>query len=195
VPSRSPGRPDPLFSNSCAAHGRRHRQRHCSARQPSPCLSLPAPSTCLYRTPLAACPAQPSTLLPPVQQQAAAAAAPTPIAKQQPRHATHHGLRRLLLLRRRAAPRARRAGAGERAKPLGRDSDIFMYRGDTPFCSDECRHEQIQLDTVRARRDASRSTGRRQRYPSSGTNSPNGRHQESGKVSVARSPPATRVYA
>jgi hypothetical protein len=154
-----------------------------------------APSTCLYRTPLAACPAQPSTLLPPVQQQAAAAAAPTPIAKQQPRHATHHGLRRLLLLRRRAAPRARRAGAGERAKPLGRDSDIFMYRGDTPFCSDECRHEQIQLDTVRARRDASRSTGRRQRYPSSGTNSPNGRHQESGKVSVARSPPATRVYA
>jgi hypothetical protein len=81
------------------------------------------------------------------------------------------------------------------AKPLGRDSDIFMYRGDTPFCSEECRHEQIQLDTVRARRDASRSTGRRQRYPSSGTNSPNGRHQESGKVSVARSPPATRVYA
>uniref|UniRef100_A0A0A9GHK0 FLZ-type domain-containing protein n=1 Tax=Arundo donax TaxID=35708 RepID=A0A0A9GHK0_ARUDO len=36
-------------------------------------------------------------------------------------------------------------------KPLGRDSDIFMYRGDTPFCSEDCRYEQMQLDAIRAR--------------------------------------------
>ncbi|RLM74338.1 hypothetical protein C2845_PM15G19870 [Panicum miliaceum] len=67
------------------------------------------------------------------------------------------------------------------ARPLGRDSDIFMYRGDTPFCSEECRHEQMQLDAVRARRPA----GRRQQY-SSGASTPRGHHkEESRKVSVA----------
>ncbi|RCV35131.1 hypothetical protein SETIT_7G215200v2 [Setaria italica] len=70
------------------------------------------------------------------------------------------------------------------AQPLGRDSDIFMYRGDTPFCSEDCRHEQMQLDAVSARR-AARSAGRRhQQYSSSGTDSPR-RGQESRKVSVA----------
>ncbi|RCV35128.1 hypothetical protein SEVIR_7G226600v4 [Setaria viridis] len=63
------------------------------------------------------------------------------------------------------------------AKPLGRDSDIFMYRGDTPFCSEDCRHEQMQVDAIRARRAA-----RRHQQYSSGTES---RHQESRKVSVA----------
>jgi len=48
------------------------------------------------------------------------------------------------------------------AKPLARDSDIFMYRGDTPFCSHECRYEQMQHDAIRARQAASRSAGRRQ---------------------------------
>jgi endogenous inhibitor of DNA gyrase (YacG/DUF329 family) len=59
------------------------------------------------------------------------------------------------------------------ARPLGRDSDIFMYRGDTPFCSEECRHEQIQLDAVRARRTATRSPGgrRHQQYSSSSSSS------------------------
>ncbi|OIW20161.1 hypothetical protein TanjilG_02963 [Lupinus angustifolius] len=32
-------------------------------------------------------------------------------------------------------------------KPLGDNSDIFMYRGDTPFCSEECRAEQIEFST------------------------------------------------
>ncbi|CAL0313686.1 unnamed protein product [Lupinus luteus] len=32
-------------------------------------------------------------------------------------------------------------------KPLGDNSDIFMYRGDTPFCSEECRAEQIECST------------------------------------------------
>ncbi|KAI7738604.1 hypothetical protein M8C21_011465 [Ambrosia artemisiifolia] len=31
-------------------------------------------------------------------------------------------------------------------KPLGRNRDIFMYRGDIPFCSVECREEQIEID-------------------------------------------------
>ncbi|KAI3727862.1 hypothetical protein L6452_16482 [Arctium lappa] len=31
-------------------------------------------------------------------------------------------------------------------KPLGCNRDIFMYMGDTPFCSEECRAEQIEMD-------------------------------------------------
>ncbi|XAR63298.1 hypothetical protein NMG60_11023186 [Bertholletia excelsa] len=34
-------------------------------------------------------------------------------------------------------------------KPLGQNSDIFMYRGNTPFCSQECRQEQIETDESR----------------------------------------------
>ncbi|KAF7090495.1 hypothetical protein CFC21_093241 [Triticum aestivum] len=36
-------------------------------------------------------------------------------------------------------------------KPLSRDFDVFMYRGDTPFCSEECRAVQIDTDEVRER--------------------------------------------
>ncbi|XP_044967930.1 FCS-Like Zinc finger 2-like [Hordeum vulgare subsp. vulgare] len=42
------------------------------------------------------------------------------------------------------------------AKRLARDSDVFMYRGDTPFCSEECRHEQMRLDAACARQAARR---------------------------------------
>ncbi|XP_050874347.1 FCS-Like Zinc finger 3 [Lathyrus oleraceus] len=31
-------------------------------------------------------------------------------------------------------------------KHLGQNKDIFMYRGNTPFCSKECRQEQIEID-------------------------------------------------
>lgn len=34
-------------------------------------------------------------------------------------------------------------------KPLGDNRDIFMYRGDTPFCSEECRGEQIEIDEAK----------------------------------------------
>ncbi|KAK3008936.1 hypothetical protein RJ639_014880 [Escallonia herrerae] len=34
-------------------------------------------------------------------------------------------------------------------KPLGGNRDIFMYRGDTPFCSEECRQEQIETDEAK----------------------------------------------
>ncbi|XAR54864.1 hypothetical protein NMG60_11030183 [Bertholletia excelsa] len=36
-------------------------------------------------------------------------------------------------------------------KPLGDNKDIFMYRGDTPFCSEECRQEQIEIDEAKER--------------------------------------------
>ncbi|KAL1535813.1 FCS-Like Zinc finger 3-like [Salvia divinorum] len=31
-------------------------------------------------------------------------------------------------------------------RSLNQNSDIFMYRGNTPFCSQECRQEQIEMD-------------------------------------------------
>ncbi|KAM3370129.1 hypothetical protein ACQJBY_017802 [Aegilops geniculata] len=65
------------------------------------------------------------------------------------------------------------------AKPLARDSDVFMYRGDTPYCSEECRHEEMQLDAVCARQAARRL----QRF-SAETESHRGQRQ-SCKVSVA----------
>ncbi|KAG2680124.1 hypothetical protein I3843_11G084900 [Carya illinoinensis] len=37
-------------------------------------------------------------------------------------------------------------------KPLGCNKDIFMYRGDTPFCSEECRQEQIDTDEAKEKK-------------------------------------------
>ncbi|GMN30830.1 hypothetical protein TIFTF001_002982 [Ficus carica] len=34
-------------------------------------------------------------------------------------------------------------------KPLSDNKDIFMYRGDTPFCSEACRAEQIEIDEAK----------------------------------------------
>ncbi|XP_024984005.1 uncharacterized protein LOC112519917 [Cynara cardunculus var. scolymus] len=38
------------------------------------------------------------------------------------------------------------------SKSLGHNSDIFMYRGNNPFCSKECRQEQIEVDEAREKR-------------------------------------------
>lgn len=46
-------------------------------------------------------------------------------------------------------------------RPLPAASDVFMYRGDTAFCSEECREEQIELDEARGRE----ITYRRGRHP------------------------------
>ncbi|KAL9231232.1 hypothetical protein vseg_006485 [Gypsophila vaccaria] len=53
-------------------------------------------------------------------------------------------------------------------KPLSSNRDIFMYRGDTPFCSEECRQEQIDIDdakeknwnlkALRTKKDAKKSS-------------------------------------
>uniref|UniRef100_A0A0A0LIA5 FLZ-type domain-containing protein n=1 Tax=Cucumis sativus TaxID=3659 RepID=A0A0A0LIA5_CUCSA len=37
-------------------------------------------------------------------------------------------------------------------KPLSDNKDIFMYRGDTPFCSEECRQRQIDMDEAKEKK-------------------------------------------
>ncbi|KAL8495731.1 hypothetical protein ACS0TY_019740 [Phlomoides rotata] len=37
-------------------------------------------------------------------------------------------------------------------RSLSNNSDIFMYRGNTPFCSQECRQEQIEMDEASEKR-------------------------------------------
>ncbi|XP_047062110.1 FCS-Like Zinc finger 2-like [Lolium rigidum] len=68
------------------------------------------------------------------------------------------------------------------SKQLARDTDVFMYRGDTPFCSQDCRHHQMRLDA----RQAAKSAARRQRqFSSSATASGRGHREESREVPVA----------
>ncbi|KAL5208694.1 hypothetical protein ABZP36_033129 [Zizania latifolia] len=48
--------------------------------------------------------------------------------------------------------------------------DIFMYRGDMPFCSEECRREQIEMDRARHRRKKQHSpTAKAQAAAAAGT--------------------------
>ncbi|KAL3613650.1 hypothetical protein CASFOL_041724 [Castilleja foliolosa] len=37
-------------------------------------------------------------------------------------------------------------------RSLSQNHDIFMYRGNTPFCSQECRQEQIEMDEADEKR-------------------------------------------
>ncbi|XP_044952895.1 FCS-Like Zinc finger 2-like [Hordeum vulgare subsp. vulgare] len=37
-------------------------------------------------------------------------------------------------------------------RTLSGNKDIFMYRGDTPFCSEECRQQQIDTDDAAEKR-------------------------------------------
>ncbi|KAL3833032.1 hypothetical protein ACJIZ3_007768 [Penstemon smallii] len=37
-------------------------------------------------------------------------------------------------------------------KQISQNSDIYMYRGNTPFCSQECRQEQIEMDESNEKR-------------------------------------------
>nr|AGT16221.1 hypothetical protein SHCRBa_267_M24_R_460 [Saccharum hybrid cultivar R570] len=39
-------------------------------------------------------------------------------------------------------------------KPLASNRDIFMYRGDIPFCTEECRREQIEMDEELERKES-----------------------------------------
>lgn len=40
-------------------------------------------------------------------------------------------------------------------KPIASNRDIFMYRGDIPFCSEECRREQMEADEEVERKEKS----------------------------------------
>ncbi|RCV35132.1 hypothetical protein SEVIR_7G227000v4 [Setaria viridis] len=61
------------------------------------------------------------------------------------------------------------------SKPLTRNSDMFMYKGDTPFCSEECRYEQMHHDAAYARQAGSR---RKQQQAQRG----GGRHEGGASV-------------
>ncbi|KAG4186637.1 hypothetical protein ERO13_A08G056600v2 [Gossypium hirsutum] len=50
------------------------------------------------------------------------------------------------------------------------NSDIFMYRGNTPFCSTECRQEQMEMDEAREKK---LKFGRSHRKSDSKTSTPN----------------------
>ncbi|XP_062219938.1 FCS-Like Zinc finger 2-like [Phragmites australis] len=50
---------------------------------------------------------------------------------------------------------------------LGGNRDIFMYRGDTPFCSEECRQQQIETDEAREKRSKQPAARKEQRRSSS----------------------------
>ncbi|XP_052491096.1 FCS-Like Zinc finger 3-like [Gossypium raimondii] len=50
------------------------------------------------------------------------------------------------------------------------NSDIFMYRGNTPFCSKECRQEQMEMDEAREKK---LKFGRAHRKSDSKTSTPN----------------------
>ncbi|KAK4741688.1 hypothetical protein SAY87_025276 [Trapa incisa] len=73
------------------------------------------------------------------------------------------------------------------SKPLGLNSDIFMYRGDTPFCSKECRQEQIEMDEANERRKrVNSSSNRSQKMAESSTSSsPSSHTVKSDTVVVA----------
>nr|ACG46758.1 hypothetical protein [Zea mays] len=45
-------------------------------------------------------------------------------------------------------------------KPLAGNRDIFMYRGDTAFCSDECRSAQMAADEAAEKRRKARAVTR-----------------------------------
>ncbi|KAK4788353.1 hypothetical protein SAY86_019672 [Trapa natans] len=54
-------------------------------------------------------------------------------------------------------------------KRLGNQGDIFMYRGDTPFCSEDCRQKQIDLDEAKQKNRNLSSTRKQDQRQSSTT--------------------------
>ncbi|CAM0903139.1 unnamed protein product [Alopecurus aequalis] len=76
------------------------------------------------------------------------------------------------------------------AKPLALNSDIFMYRGDTPFCSEDCRYEQMDHDAAVARRQAS---SRRKEQQQAQAQAQRGVHGASPPVSAAAVPAKANV--
>ncbi|KAL4360744.1 hypothetical protein GQ457_04G032910 [Hibiscus cannabinus] len=61
------------------------------------------------------------------------------------------------------------------------NSDIFMYRGNTPFCSKECRQEQMEMDEAREKKWKSGRSLRKSDAQNSATN----KAVRTGTVAVA----------
>ncbi|KDP28898.1 hypothetical protein JCGZ_14669 [Jatropha curcas] len=71
-------------------------------------------------------------------------------------------------------------------KPLGCNSDIFMYRGNTPFCSKECRQEQIEMDESRKKKNWKlSSSSSRSLRKSEGEETSSNKAVRTGTVAVA----------
>lgn len=72
-------------------------------------------------------------------------------------------------------------------KALGGNKDIFMYRGDTPFCSEECRQEQIDMEEAKEKsRNLSASMrAMRKKESSSPTKTPQNCNFHSSTVAAA----------
>uniref|UniRef100_A0A803NHQ6 FLZ-type domain-containing protein n=1 Tax=Cannabis sativa TaxID=3483 RepID=A0A803NHQ6_CANSA len=66
-------------------------------------------------------------------------------------------------------------------KPLGYNSDIFM--GNTPFCSKECRQEQIEFDE--AKEKSWKMSSRAMRKSETNKDSTPSKTSRTGTVSVA----------
>ncbi|KAK9742726.1 hypothetical protein RND81_03G193800 [Saponaria officinalis] len=69
-------------------------------------------------------------------------------------------------------------------KPLGPNNDIFMYRGNTPFCSEECRQEQIETDEAKERCRNLSTSYRAHRKVDNPTNSGSKKPVQSGTTLV-----------
>ncbi|MQM14895.1 hypothetical protein Taro_047825 [Colocasia esculenta] len=65
-------------------------------------------------------------------------------------------------------------------RPLRADAEVYMYRGDTPFCSEECRQEQMALDE--AREWETRFQRRRRQHHRSAAPAENLRVRDSGAI-------------
>ncbi|KAJ0111507.1 hypothetical protein Patl1_00047 [Pistacia atlantica] len=69
-------------------------------------------------------------------------------------------------------------------KPLGCNSDIFMYRGNAPFCSKECRQEQIEIDEAKEKSWKRSSSSSIRKTESKNSTTPN-KTVRTGTVAVA----------
>ncbi|KAF7018362.1 unnamed protein product [Triticum aestivum] len=67
-------------------------------------------------------------------------------------------------------------------KPIASNRDIFMYRGDIAFCSEECRTEQMEADEEMERKEKSASAKKLSQRPPS-----------LGEVESPPRPPKTRA--
>ncbi|KAL1802418.1 hypothetical protein DCAR_0933993 [Daucus carota subsp. sativus] len=61
--------------------------------------------------------------------------------------------------------------------------DIFMYRGNTPFCSQECRQEQIEIDEGSERKWKVSSSSKRS--STSSTKKPSSKTVQTGTIAVS----------
>uniref|UniRef100_A0A1J3IIY5 FLZ-type domain-containing protein n=1 Tax=Noccaea caerulescens TaxID=107243 RepID=A0A1J3IIY5_NOCCA len=70
-------------------------------------------------------------------------------------------------------------------KPLGLNSDIFMYRGDRAFCSKECREEQIESDEAKEKSWKISARSLRKKSSEAGKDSAAGKTVRTGTLVVA----------